>query len=686
MHLLSQPAPKIFALPSELIEEALVIAAARGFPSAIAAFGSSCRHFHHLVYHSVDHHLWREIFLTTFDDPRSVLRLLRNTTTTGPGGGDKDIVFDWAGEFQRRMNAARLFRKLYKTTPTLLDLFSHSNEESSIGVSLTLMTALETVISVLETSVPFPSHENEVISPASTLPRVVMLHVYSTYPPEFISRNSRWVDEIVRYGYPPSLVKNYLLAGHHPLKPPKVTEDNCSTYTEEGQLFNKLVFRKGFIPVPTGRKSEVPWKTLQTIEDQSAAARKVARSKVYNLRYLRPERSWGPFLPANGSLGDADAQPKSNPTFPDFEQELSRYMLSNVGEGLNDSEDGDFVPAEDDQDEDDDNDEGILGFPFARRRFDPKFVMPRPHEAKPDYTYLAAARLLVEMNLREVLIMDEAVHETTEGSGPEHAITDALASLDFGRMGGAPGFWDKTWVEPESTEELDSPSIKQTPLKSNRKGKGKATEVEWIQGWDWAGVAGRWVRVVCWLDYRDLLREYITPSFVSCLYGISDLENILSAQREHLYLLSPGMCSMINFQLRGHNGDDMSETIRFFPTDLRIVGYSRPPEPDFSQLELRDLDAPVWKLPIIHIEGISHGPHDDPGTHNTRIVKGTVRMVKDGAIRWSLTSFNEDAPEWSTEGIQIGCIGSAVGMLGMWTGADHASTDPLGPIWTWKVA
>lgn len=67
---------------------------------------------------------------------------------------------------------------------------------------------------------------------------------------------------------------------------------------------------------------------------------------------------------------------------------------------------------------------------------------------------------------------------------------------------------------------------------------------------------------------------------------------------------------------------------------------------------------------------------------------------------------NKEMPEWSTEGIQIGSIGSAVGMLGMWTGANQYvqmpltlfrpdltchipssdSTDPLGPIWTWKVA
>ncbi|KAG6836663.1 hypothetical protein H0H93_005210 [Arthromyces matolae] len=121
--------------------------------------------------------------------------------------------------------------------------------------------------------------------------------------------------------------------------------------------------------------------------------------------------------------------------------------------------------------------------------------------------------------------------------------------------------------------------------------------------------------------------------------------------------------------------------------DLRVAGYSPPPEPDISRVPPEDMNHPVWRLPVIHIEGESHGPHDDASVNSIRKIGGTVRMLRDGAIRWTLTSsyFNEDSPEWSTEGIQIGGIGSALGMLGMWTGADHASTDPLGPTWTWKI-
>ncbi|KAH0580239.1 hypothetical protein H2248_001757 [Termitomyces sp. 'cryptogamus'] len=54
---------------------------------------------------------------------------------------------------------------------------------------------------------------------------------------------------------------------------------------------------------------------------------------------------------------------------------------------------------------DEDNDD-VLSFPCARRRFDfdPKFVRSSPHETRPDDIYFAAARIRIEMSLRGVLV------------------------------------------------------------------------------------------------------------------------------------------------------------------------------------------------------------------------------------------------------------------------------------------
>ncbi|KAG6830727.1 hypothetical protein H0H92_015006 [Tricholoma furcatifolium] len=627
MYPASQPAEaKIFSLPSEIVEEALVVAAAKGFPSAIATFGCSCHHFYRLVFQTADHHLWREVFLTTFDDPRPVLRLLGNMSPTGPGERDIDIVYDWAAEFKSRMDAARLFRKLSHFTPDVVDLFT-TQADKSPEIPFTLTSALETILDVLETATPFPAHCTEPLAPTPSFPPIMTLHASPTFPPEFTSRNVSWVDEILTHGYPPCLVKKYLLAGHQPSRPLKVTDEDWCGYPEEGQVFHKLVFRKGFIPVPEPGGTDRPWKAIQSSDDQSIGAREVARSKVYNLRYLRPERSWGPFIPASGCR-DPPAKPKPPSSFPDFEQELSRYMLSNyIVQGVDDSDDDDdFIP--DDEEDDDEGHEILLeisGPSYTRRRPDPKFVMPRPHEVVPDYTYLSAARMLIEMDLREMLVITEP--DLMESASLVNRIVDALASLEFGRMGGAPAFWESAWGERQLECEDGSDSTNASKLDRNRKGKKKATDLEWVDGWDWAGATGQWIRVVCWLDYRDLL-----------------LHN-----------------------LHGYTGDEMAETIHLFPMDIRIAGYSKPPEPDSSDMPLEDPDALVWKLPVIHLEGEARGRESSIGSHMIRKITGTVRMLKAGVARWSLTSSytNEDAPEWAFEGIQVGSIGSAVGMLAL---------------------
>ena len=42
-------------------------------------------------------------------------------------------------------------------------------------------------------------------------------------------------------------------------------------------------------------------------------------------------------------------------------------------------------------------------------------------------------------------------------------------------------------------------------------------------------------------------------------------------------------------------------------------------------------------------------------------------------------SFREEGlRQWSTSGVQIGGRGSAMGVIGMWTSAEHELSDPLG--------
>lgn len=117
---------------------------------------------------------------------------------------------------------------------------------------------------------------------------------------------------------------------------------------------------------------------------------------------------------------------------------------------------------------------------------------------------------------------------------------------------------------------------------------------------------------------------------------------------------------------------------------LRVAKYSWPPAPACPSNNHSSYSS-TSQLPIIHIEGEMAGIDQEV----VRYLKGTVSMIGDGAVRWSLqisSRSNESPGEWSTEGVQIGGVGSALGVVGLWTGADHERTDPLGPFWLWKVA
>lgn len=68
--------PYLLTIPVEIIEYILTLLAADGEPSAIAALAATCHLLHNMVYGPPDSHLWRGIYLTTFDDPRPARRIV----------------------------------------------------------------------------------------------------------------------------------------------------------------------------------------------------------------------------------------------------------------------------------------------------------------------------------------------------------------------------------------------------------------------------------------------------------------------------------------------------------------------------------------------------------------------------------------------------------------------------------
>ena len=90
------------------------------------------------------------------------------------------------------------------------------------------------------------------------------------------------------------------------------------------------------------------------------------------------------------------------------------------------------------------------------------------------------------------------------------------------------------------------------------------------------------------------------------------------------------------------------------------------------------------RLPVVHFRGSSRSLHAswDPNA-NSKIrgellimtvtltfradsVRGTVRQTPEGEIRWTTFSIFHGEERWRSEGIQVGGLRSARGVLGNW--------------------
>jgi len=72
--------------------------------------------------------------------------------------------------------------------------------------------------------------------------------------------------------------------------------------------------------------------------------------------------------------------------------------------------------------------------------------------------------------------------------------------------------------------------------------------------------------------------------------------------------------------------------------------------------------------------------------HPTSYVHGRVERAEDGTVYWKLTSNYDGQDRWVSEGVQVGGVGSRMGVLGIWSDAFHEHEGPAGPFWFWKGA
>jgi hypothetical protein len=309
-------------------------------------------------------------------------------------------------------------------------------------------------------------------------------------------------------------------------------------------------------------------------------------------------------------------------------------------------EDGEMTDSDDDEDEDDDDEPdadfmpGTMGStdsessdeddnegPFAAL---PALLAeiplsaartPPPADAlEPDWTWLAAARVVVEANLREVATLRAWERDPWNGDDVPAALVaemgptgedDEAATRRQTLMRGIGVLMDAEGVRSGSAGVSEVPDLGECTA-----GLTFDDGVE-----DWAGATGVWRlaivislhvealtsfiyrRCVCWLDYRDL----VGTAFCLNLRILAHI-NLVNQSR---------------LRVKRYMSRSLGEAVRIMPVAIRVVGI--------------DTSAPcIWPTrPPLRIIGAAAGPDPNSPLRKTR---GSVQMTGDGRVRWTLVS------------------------------------------------
>ncbi|KAK3900135.1 hypothetical protein C8A05DRAFT_17516 [Staphylotrichum tortipilum] len=156
-------------------------------------------------------------------------------------------------------------------------------------------------------------------------------------------------------------------------------------------------------------------------------------------------------------------------------------------------------------------------------------------------------------------------------------------------------------------------------------------------------ITGSWLRIVSFLDYND----FFTFNF--------PLDDALPRDVPRAPL-------------------GASQATRLILMRLRTVRVEPPGSADHPD------------HPVAHFKGFSRaldGAWDESADSE---VKGTVRVTKEGEVRWSSVSVFGGEERWGSEGVQVGGVRAARGVVGSWFDKDFNPEGPCGPTAFWKIS
>ncbi|RMY57023.1 hypothetical protein D0865_03337 [Hortaea werneckii] len=179
------------------------------------------------------------------------------------------------------------------------------------------------------------------------------------------------------------------------------------------------------------------------------------------------------------------------------------------------------------------------------------------------------------------------------------------------------------------------------------------------------GVTGTWMRVVCFLDYNDL-------------YAFNFSTRIPAEELRDPIDTEEGII-------------DLAESIKLQVTKIEPAGsVSEDDDEDWVSATGTDGQQPSFpvseRLPVVHFRGRSRSLHASWDPNANSAIRGTVQQTPAGDIRWTTFSIFHGEERWRSEGIQVGGLRSARGILGNWFDRDYDVHGPAGPTAFWKIS
>jgi hypothetical protein len=186
---------------------------------------------------------------------------------------------------------------------------------------------------------------------------------------------------------------------------------------------------------------------------------------------------------------------------------------------------------------------------------------------------------------------------------------------------------------------------------------------------------------VCFLDYQDFF-TFNFPSIDPELPSSVPRPAIQTEEATRLILMK---IHVTNIEPPGPNDGQDLPVVHFRGFSRALDGaWDENANSDLKgEVNFRGLFHPVFSASILPERTRSH-PRDPVSLMRGSL--GTCRLTREGEVRWTTFSIFQGQERWRSEGVQVGGVRSARGVLGNWFDKDYDPHGPCGPTAFWKIS